>query len=205
MTVDQWAGSLLGIAGHPVVETPTLDQLARAGTRYTRAYAECPICIPARRSMMTGTSSCRHGDRDGQPESAQCRAICRRWRICFRDGGYQVSAIGKLHVYPSRDRIDFDDALIAEEVDAAISRQVDDYELFLADQGYPGQQFMHGMSNNEYSWRFWHLGEHLHVTNWITFAAARAASGGADPTLARLLARFLHPPAPSTGAARQPF
>jgi arylsulfatase A-like enzyme len=179
VTVDQWPGSLLGIAGHPVVETPTLDQLARIGTRYTRAYAECPICIPARRSMMTGSSPRRHGDREFQPALPMPRDLPTLAQ-CFRDGGYQASAIGKLHVYPTRDRIGFDDALIAEEGRSNLGG-VDDYELFLADQGFPGQQFMHGMSNNEYSWRFWHLPEHLHVTNWITFAAARAMRRR-DPT-----------------------
>ena len=34
ITADQWPGSLLGAAGHPVIQTPTLDQLARNGVRY---------------------------------------------------------------------------------------------------------------------------------------------------------------------------
>jgi arylsulfatase len=179
VTVDQWPGSLLGSAGHPVVETPTLDQLARIGTRFTRAYAECPICIPARRSMMTGTSPRRHGDREFQP-ALPMPADLPTLAQSFRDGGYQATAIGKLHVYPSRDRIGFDEAWIAEEGRSNLGG-VDDYELFLADQGHPGRQFMHGMSNNEYGWRNWHLPEHLHVTNWITFTAARAIRRR-DPT-----------------------
>jgi arylsulfatase len=63
VTVDQWPGSLLGCAGHPTVLTPTLDQLARNGIRFTRAYSETPICIPARRTLMTGTTTRTHGDR----------------------------------------------------------------------------------------------------------------------------------------------
>jgi len=61
--VDQWPGHLLGCAGHPVIETPTLDRLASLGTRYGRAYSESPICIAARRTLMTGTSPRTHGDR----------------------------------------------------------------------------------------------------------------------------------------------
>jgi arylsulfatase len=179
ITVDQWPASLLGVAGHPDVETPTLDQLARIGTRYTNAYAECPICIPARRSIMTGTSPRSHGDRDFQPALPMPPGLPTLARS-FRDGGYQTFAVGKLHVYPQRDRIGFDDALIAEEGRGHLGG-VDDYELFLADKGYPGQQFMHGMSNNEYGWRTWHLPEELHVTNWVTFAAARAIRRR-DPT-----------------------
>jgi arylsulfatase A-like enzyme len=179
VTVDQWPARLLGIAGHPVVETPTLDQIARIGTRFTRAYAECPICIPARRSMMTGTSPRGHGDRVFQPAlpmPAHLPTLARS----FRDAGYQTAAIGKLHVYPQRDRIGFEEALLAEEGRGHLGG-VDDYEMFLADRGYPGQQFMHGMSNNEYGWRSWHLPEELHVTNWITWAAARTIKRR-DPT-----------------------
>ena len=61
LCVDQWPGKLLGCAGHPEIETPTIDRLAASGVQFTRAYAETPICIPARRSIMTGTSPRAHG------------------------------------------------------------------------------------------------------------------------------------------------
>jgi arylsulfatase len=63
ITADHWPGSLLGISGHPTILTPTLDQLARNGIRFTQAYSECPVCIPARRTLMTGTTPRTHGDR----------------------------------------------------------------------------------------------------------------------------------------------
>ena len=58
---DHWSGLLTGSAGHPVVMTPTIDQLARAGTTYRNAYSACPSCIPARRSMFTGMSPRANG------------------------------------------------------------------------------------------------------------------------------------------------
>jgi len=179
ITVDQWPGDLLGCAGHPVIETPTIDRLAANGRRFTRAYSESPICIPARRTMMTGTSPRRHGDRVFQPALPMPPDL-PTLAGAFSHNGYQTSAIGKLHVYPQRDRIGFDDALIAEEGRSPLGGP-DDYEIFLADKGYAGQQFLHGMSNNEYSWRTWHLPEELHVTNWTTWAAARTIKRR-DPT-----------------------
>src|SRR5688572_18999209 len=113
VTVDQWPGRALACAGHPAIETPTLDRLAHLGVQFARAYAECPICIPARRSLMTGTSARIHGDRTFQP--ALPMPELPTLAQCFRDAGYQATAIGKLHVYPKRDRIGFDDAIIAEE------------------------------------------------------------------------------------------
>ena len=163
--VDQWPGNLLGIAGHPVIETPTIDHLASLGSYFPNAYSECPICIPARRSVMTGTTARVHGDRVFQP--AAVMPDKPTLAQTFRDAGYQATAVGKLHVYPQRDRIGFDDALLAEEGRANLGA-VDDYEIYLAEQGYAGRQFEHGMCNNDYLWRTWHLPEEHHVTNWTT-------------------------------------
>ena len=63
ISTDHWPAALLGVAGHPVIQTPTLDSLARSGTRFTNAYAECPVCIPARRTLMPGTMPKTHDDR----------------------------------------------------------------------------------------------------------------------------------------------
>ncbi|NVK60788.1 MAG: sulfatase-like hydrolase/transferase [Rhodobacteraceae bacterium] len=171
VTVDQWPAHLLGCMGHPDIETPTLDMLARSGTLYRNCYAETPICIPSRRSMMTGLTARGHGDRDFQP-ALRMPAKARTLAGTFSAAGYQTGAIGKLHVYPPRDRIGFDDALLAEEGRGHLGGP-DDYEMSLADAGHPGEQFAHGMSNNEYGWNTWHLADDLHVTNWTTRTAAR--------------------------------
>ena len=170
ITVDQWPGHLLGFAGNNVIETPTIDNLARSGVYFPNAYAECPVCIPARRTIMTGTTPKTHGDRIFQPSLPMPELPTLAGT--FTQAGYQTSSTGKLHVYPPRDRIGFEEAFTVEEGRSQLG-SVDDYEIFLADQGYAGQQFVHGMSNNEYSWRTWHLEEHLHATNWITTTAAR--------------------------------
>ena len=49
--------------------------------------------------------------------------------------------MGKLHVYPQRDRIGFDDALIVEECRYEFG-EVDDYQIWLAERGYTGEEFM---------------------------------------------------------------
>ena len=64
ISTDHWPAYLMGGAGHGAIRTPTLDSLADAGVRYTNAYAECPVCIPARRTLMTGTTTRTHGDRN---------------------------------------------------------------------------------------------------------------------------------------------
>lgn len=178
LMVDQWAAATFGHAGHPDIQTPTIDQLTRLGTRFSNAYSESPICIPARRTIMTGQTPRVHGDRSFLPAEPMPRQPLLAQ--CFRDAGYQATAIGKLHVFPQRDRIGFDDTLLAEEGRPQLGA-VDDYDLFLAEQGHAGQQFMHGMSNNDYQTRPWQLPEALHVTNWITRTAALSIKRR-DPT-----------------------
>ena len=47
-----WTG--LQCFGSDFYETPNLDQLAAAGTKFTHAYAACTVCSPTRASIMTG-------------------------------------------------------------------------------------------------------------------------------------------------------
>ena len=192
---DHWSGPLLGAEGHPVIQTPTIDELARTGVRFNRTYSECPVCIPARRTLMTGTSPRIHGDRIFQQtlEMPDLPTLAQT----FRDAGYQAYASGKLHVYPQRDRIGFDDVMLGEEGRTQYG-VVDDYELFLGDHGYPGQQFGHGMGNNQYLTRPWHLPEELHNTNW-TAAQMERFIKRRDPTRpAFFYLSFAHPHPPLT-------
>lgn len=193
ITTDHWPAALLGCAGHPVIQTPTLDALAASGARFTNAYSECPVCIPARRTLMTGVSPRTHGDRNFG-ETLPMPAL-PTLAGTFSGAGYQAYAVGKLHVYPQRNRIGFDDVILDEEGRAQYG-VTDDYELFLGDAGYAGQQFFHGMSNNRYVSRPWHLPERTHATNWATAALVRTIKRR-DPTRPAfwyLSYRHPHPP-----------
>ena len=178
ITADHWPAMLLGAAGHASIHTPTLDQLCANGVRFPRAYSECPVCIPARRTLLTGLTPRTHGDRifDVYRRMPDATTVAQ----AFRDAGYQAYAVGKLHVYPPRDRVGFDDVILAEEGRPQYG-WTDDYEIFLGDRGFVGQQFLHGMSNNDYLSRPWHLPEDCHVTNWTTFQMVRTIQRR-DPT-----------------------
>jgi arylsulfatase A-like enzyme len=51
---DQQRWDAMSCAGNKVVKTPNLDQLARAGARFTSFYSACPVCVPARTAILTG-------------------------------------------------------------------------------------------------------------------------------------------------------
>lgn len=193
ITVDQWPGDLLGLAGASDIDTPTLDQLAANGVYYPNAHSECPICIPARRSLMTGASPRAHGDRVFQP--ALPRPAMPLLAEVFRDAGWQTGAVGKLHVYPARDRIGFEEVVSYEEGRPQLGGP-DDWDIWLSDRGLAGLGYAHGMSNNGYEFRPWHLDEAAHPTVWQARQMSRMIQRR-DPTRPafwHLSFNFPHPP-----------
>jgi arylsulfatase A-like enzyme len=192
--VDHWPGRLLGCLGHPTILTPTLDQMARNGVLFTNAYSTTPTCVPARRELFTGTFSRTHGDR----VFSETLAMPKLPTIAhlFRQAGYQAFAVGKMHVYPQRDRVSFDDVILNEEGRHQFGLRADDYELFLAEQGYAGQEFTHGLCNNDYLTRTWHLPEYCHPTNWTVREMCKVIKRR-DPTRPALwYLSFNHPHPP---------
>ncbi len=162
--VDHWGGEMLRAAGHPTIMTPTIDQLCKTGVRFSNAYAEVPVCIGARRSLMTGLTARTHGDRSFN-ETLRMPDVPSLAQT-FRNNGYQAFTVGKLHAYPQRDRIGFDEVISNEEGRHHLGAGADDWELYLAEQGYGGQEYAAGLCNNDYLTRSWHLPEHCHPTNW---------------------------------------
>jgi len=57
---DDWGWGDLGCYGHPVIRTPNLDRLARAGTAFTQFYVASGVCSPSRTAIMTGHFPARH-------------------------------------------------------------------------------------------------------------------------------------------------
>ena len=55
ITLDQFRADCLSCAGHPVVRTPHLDDLAGQGVRLARHYSQAAPCAPGRAALYTGT------------------------------------------------------------------------------------------------------------------------------------------------------
>ncbi|MEA3461728.1 MAG: sulfatase [Bacteroidota bacterium] len=53
---------MLGCYGDDFATTPHLDQLASEGFLYTNAYANAPVCAPARNTIITGVHACSNGN-----------------------------------------------------------------------------------------------------------------------------------------------
>jgi arylsulfatase A-like enzyme len=51
---DQQAWNAVGYAGNKQIKTPNLDKLASQSTNFSQAVTPCPVCVPARTSILTG-------------------------------------------------------------------------------------------------------------------------------------------------------
>ena len=91
---DEHNKRVTGCYGHPMIRTPNLDALAARGTRFTSAYTNCPICVPARASFATGryVHEVRCWD-----NAIAYNGQAPTWGHRLRERGHHVAAIGKLH------------------------------------------------------------------------------------------------------------
>ena len=97
---DEFARRAMGCAGHPAVQTPNLDRLAARGVRFTQAYTNSPICVPARAAMHTG----RYVHDIGCWSSAlPYRGRNESWAHRLRRHGMDAVSAGKLHFRRTED------------------------------------------------------------------------------------------------------
>ena len=95
MADDQGWGDV-GYNGHPVLQTPHLDQMARDGMRFDRFYAAAPVCSPTRASVVTG----RHPMRMGIPWANTGKLPDQEHTIAeiLQQQGYRTGHFGKWHL-----------------------------------------------------------------------------------------------------------
>lgn len=172
ITTDQQRYDSAGHACPPFMRTPHFDHLAREGITFSRAYSDCPLCVPARISIMTGRTIAAHGMTGNGPTAPH---IDRRTSLPsrLRDAGYQTAAIGKMHFGPERSRHGFDEMILP-----------DDYYHYLARLGPSIPQPMrHGLGQNELYPTLATVPESLTLTNWIAQQCVEYVRRRRDPVV----------------------
>ncbi len=196
IVTDQQRGDCLGIEGHAVLQTPCLDWIAASGNRFRHAYSACPVCIPARRTLMSGQKPSTHG----------CLHNYETWLDAptlpqlLRDSGYQTQLCGKLHLWPLRRHYGFEGFELSDGPGASPQEGDSDYLRYLRHHGVarPEEHMGHGVQGESCYVRTWHLDERWHVANWATETAVDFLETR-DPTRPFFLKlSYFHPHPPIT-------
>lgn len=182
LVVDQMRFDAMGVNGNDLISTPTLDMMAKEGYNFKNAYTAVPSCIPSRAGLMTGLKPENHG-RVGYEDGVEWKYE-KTMASELTDLGYQTEAIGKLHVYPERNRVGLEHVVLhdgylhyARNVNRPYSSQYersDDYLSWLREEkGAHADLTDFGLDCNSWVARPWTEEERLHPTNWATSEAIK--------------------------------
>ena len=168
ITTDQQRWDAVSGTGPAFLRTPHFEHLCKEGVRFNRAYSDCPTCVPARRTIMTGQHAHTHGMTENSVKVPVDSAATLPGQLAA--GGYQTMAIGKMHFSPQRARQGFQEMILP-----------DDYYREMAQRG--GQQPMrHGLGQNEVTPGMSTVPEGDTLTSWIAERSVDFISHRRDPT-----------------------
>ena len=156
---DQLRFDYLSCAGHPHLDTPNFDRVAKMGVRFTNAYIQSPICGASRMSTYTGRYVSSHGAAwNGYP----LRVGEHTMGDHLRKAGMECWLIGKTHMKADADgmaRLGLspdsvigarqaecgfdiwirDDGLWAQGPDGFYDERRSPYNEYLKSKGYPSE------------------------------------------------------------------
>lgn len=83
--------------GHPYLETPNIDRLAREGALFVNAFHAVPLCSPNRATLLTGQYPSRHGIIDNLSRDLASHHL-QTFNIPLQAAGYRTAFLGKWHM-----------------------------------------------------------------------------------------------------------
>lgn len=161
---DQMRGDCLSILGHPAVRTPQLDELARQGVLFRRAYTTVASCIPARYSLLTGLypqTSGVVGFRAKPFATPPLPELLAR-------AGYATVLVGRnMHQVPASKSCGYQKRILGSTYVAN-----DEYDKFLKRRapetgGIRKLVKDTGVTYNHWQAKPWPLADELHPTAWV--------------------------------------
>jgi arylsulfatase A-like enzyme len=135
ITTDQQRWDTIHAAGNDHIFTPNLDWICDQGTRFTRAYSDCPICMPARATILTGNHGFTQGVVENVHEPDPIDPATSLPGLLTR-AGYQTRLVGKTHWPKFRTNYGF------EHIEPC-----DDYYRQMAAEGK--RPLAHGLGQNQ--------------------------------------------------------
>jgi arylsulfatase len=176
---DQMRYDAIGANGNARIQTPNLDELARAGVNFSNAYTPNPICVPARASLTTGCYS--HKCIGRKSNDGVIKEGFPLLGAELQKRGYRTYAMGKLHYLPYRPVRDervthgletvelYESGRMLQQFDPRLERGgVEDYYDYLKEVGWHGYTRANGMGNNDVYPATSPIPEEYYVDTWVT-------------------------------------
>lgn len=94
--LNDWVSCL---GGHPDIQTPNIDRLAKRGVLFTNAHCSAPLCNPSRASVMTGLFPTHSGVHGNMQDWREAPLIQNHDTLpqYFRKNGYKTMGGGKIY------------------------------------------------------------------------------------------------------------
>ena len=190
---DQMRGDCLSILGHAAVRTGHLDELARQGTLFRRAYTTVPSCKPARHALLTGLFPQTSGvvGYAGRPLSSPTMPQL------LSDAGYTTVLVGRhMHQVPHTEPYGYQTRVLGTTYGDG-----DNYDTYLKKvaphtEGLRKLVSDLGVSLNGWEAEPWPLAGDQHPTAWVVRQARGIVADIAAAKPLFLTASFVapHPP-----------
>jgi arylsulfatase A-like enzyme len=166
-------GDCLSILGHPVVRTPHLDELARQGVLFRRAYSPVASCIPARFALLSGL----HPQTSGVVGFKAKPFFTPTLPASLSECGYSTVLVGRnMHQVPASGSSGYQKRILGSTYVAD-----DEYDKFLK-QSAPETGGIRklvedlGVTYNHWQAKPWPLADNLPPTEWIINQSRRLIS-----------------------------
>jgi arylsulfatase A-like enzyme len=130
ITTDTQRWDTLRCMGASHALSPNLDQLAEEGVCFEQAHTACPVCMPARCSLMTGVPTHVHGCIENGFDRLYHLPVITDF---LKEAGYRTAMVGKAHVGTLPDSFDVARVTLGEK-NADVN---DEYARFVRARGYP--------------------------------------------------------------------
>jgi len=149
---------------------------------FSRAFTTCPVCIPARRSLLTGLHPETHGLRKYQDGLDWDPPFTLPGMLSA--AGWQTELIGKLHLHPQRKRYGYDHMIRTESPNDRWDtplQPTNDWIDWMKEEGYYHANDI-GINGNGRNARPWDKEEHMHLTSWLANQAVDFVVKYRDPS-----------------------
>jgi arylsulfatase A-like enzyme len=137
---DQQRWDALGYSGNTEIITPNMNRLAKEGVWFKNAYSACPVCVPARSTILTGHTIFNNKalgnndiENDDIPEFPTFDQI-------LSENGYRTEYYGKWHVpYQFASKYNNVVKTTGKSKEVNVPSNVEGFRKYLDEQGIPAR------------------------------------------------------------------